>query len=87
MIFLVMGYDSSLSDPWNISYLMSSLLLKKPQAVVDPESFLFTAERKQLLQPSKDEMFLFDSIWWPQYKLFGQIGCEWEDVNKGGWNT
>lgn len=65
MIFLVMGYDSSLSDPWNISYLMSSLLLKKPQAVVDPGSFLLTAERKQLFQPSKDEMFLFDSIWWP----------------------
>lgn len=28
MIFFVMGYDSSLSDPWNISYLMSSVLLK-----------------------------------------------------------
>lgn len=84
MIFLVTGYDLTLSDPWDISYLMSSLLLKKPQAVVEPESFLFTAERKQLFQPSKDEMFLFDSIYWPYYKLFGQNGCEWEDVNTGG---
>lgn len=82
-----MGCDSPCSDHPNISYLMSSLLLRSPRVWWNLGLSCLLLGENSCFSSQKLIYFCLNQFVGLGISSLGELGCEWEVVNTGGWNT
>lgn len=91
LIFLIMSYDSSLSDPWNIAYLWAPCYSRSLRLWWNLDLSCSLLKESSFFSPQKMKCFCLPQFVGLSISYLGEMVVNWgmwmHYVNGGGWNT